>query len=449
MLTSNNSHLSQSSIKSDEEILLEIGISIDSLKSLKRQKRTYYKNIIQCLRKFKVLNNQEAIDNYLEAIGYLCETKDFLPIQIALNNHLPLNQNFPEITVCFSEYLLIKGLYIKLTALCQKILDSFVNENIDLLEIELLFAKGKSGIIDRVSGCQLFQEVHNKAERHSIVYIASLVCLAHQQIWVSNYKHSSINLNHCLNIISNYYNLDDIYNIYAIEADILEGLAGLERINNNWKKALLLYEDNIILCKAKKMTHKLISPLLHKGVINRKMKRYELALESLQEAKKIATNINSQHAIEWVNHHLSYVFLDKGQYGLAEQLSKECLEKAILEKRDNATGDFYEQFGLIQLAKGKIDEAIKSLRLSLSFRQKVGNNHGMASSYKHLSLAYIINKNYLESYQMIKECLTIFSNLKILSIARIYSIIRLFYKWIVGNRVSKYTSLLSLWWIKQ
>ncbi|OBQ34215.1 MAG: hypothetical protein AN485_16620 [Anabaena sp. MDT14b] len=436
MALANTLTTTQSSVALDEnkKLLSEIGIHIVNLKSLNIQKRVYYTNIVQCLRKCKVMNNQESIDSYLESIKYLCNTKDFSPIQTILNIPILLNPEFPETVVSFSEYLLVKGFNIKLVAVCENILDSFANENINLLEIKLLFAKGKSGTIDRVSSYQLFQEVYTKTQPNSLLYLESLVCVAHGQLSTGNYKDSLTNFEKNLNIIENNQSSYNTYKIHEVKADALEGMARLAMINNNWKNSLSLYKKLENICKEYNFMPKLINCLGHEGVINRKIKKYDLALQYFQEAKEIAIKINNGRAIEWLNHHIAYVLLNKSQYDLAEQLAKECLERAISEKRDNETGDFYEQFGLIKLAKNQVNEAIENLELSLFFRKKVGNQHGIASSYKHLSLGYLISRNYLESYRSIKECITIFYQIKVFDVARTYRILYLFLEWTIGKK---------------
>lgn len=434
MALPNTLTITQSPIASDEHLLSEIGIHIVNLKSFTRQKRAYYKNIVQCLRKCKVMNNQESIDGYLESIRYLCNTKDFLPIQTILNTPLPLNPEFPEILVSFSEYLLIKRFSVKLVAVCENILDAFTNENIDLLEIELLCAKGKSDTIDRVSSYQLYHEVYTKTQPNSLLYLQSLVCVAHGQLSIGNYKDSLDNFENILNIVENYQSFDNTHKIHEIKADVLEGMARLAMYKYNWKNCLFLYKKAENICKEYNLMVQLINCLGHEGIINRKIKNYDIALQYFQEAKEIAIKINHQRAIEWMNHHTAYVLLNKSQYDLAEQLAKECLGKAILEKRDNETADFYEQFGLIKLAKHQINTAIENLELSLFFRKKVGNQHGIASSYKHLSLAYLTNKKYGESYRAIKECVTIFYQIKLFSFSRIYRILYLLLEWTIGKK---------------
>ncbi|NJN73351.1 MAG: tetratricopeptide repeat protein [Limnothrix sp. RL_2_0] len=422
-------------IESDKKLLSQIGIHIDKLRSATRQKRTFYRNIVQCLRKCEIMSNQDLMDNYLESIMYLCRVRDFAPIQKILNTAILLNQDFPKIVVPLSEYLLIKGLYRKLVAVCENILDSFDNENIDLLEIEFLLAKGKSGIVDRVTSCQLFQEFQAKTQANSLLYLQSLVCLAHGQLNIGNYKDSLSNFKKVLIVIQeNQFFSTDLYRIHEVKANIFEGMARLAMIDNNWKKSLLFYKRLEDICKTQNFMPKLVNCLGHQGVINRKVNNYDVALEYLQESKKVAIKINSPRAIEWVNHHTAYVFLNKGQYDLAEELAEECLVKAILEKRDNEVGDFYEQVGLIKLGKNNINKAIENLELSLFFRQKVGNHHGTASSYKHLFLAYFIKKQYIKSYIAIKKCLVIFYKLKILGFARTYRIVHLFLEWTIGNK---------------
>lgn len=208
----------------------------------------------------------------------------------------------------------------------------------------------------------------------------------------------------------------------------------LNYIDNSWERSLSLFKEAENLYKIYNLKHKLINILGHQGVINRKIRSYDLALKYLQEAKVIAIQLNYEISLEWVNHHIAYVFLNQGQYDLAQELSQEGLEKSILAKRDNITGDFYEQIGLIRLGQNKVNEAVESFKLSLFFRKKIGNIHGTASSYKHLSLAYLINGKYIKSYQAIKECLIIFHNLKVLDFTRTYRIVCLFLEWAIGKK---------------
>lgn len=423
---------------SDEQQLAKIGIYIDSLKHTKpKQKQNYYLKIVQCLRECKNMNNQKFIDNYLNSIIYLCENKEFSPIQTILNIPIPLKPEFPEITVPFSEYLLIKGFNTKLIAACEKILTSFAQEDIDLLEIELLLIKGKSGIKDRKCSYELFQKIHTETEPNSLLYIESLYFLALAQFNLGNYKDSLANFEKNLNIIDNKLISDHSNKVYEIKADVLEGIARIAMINNKWSNSLFLYKQVENICKKYKIIPtKLIHCLWHQGVINRKIKKYDMALQYFQEAKEIAVKIHDERAIEWINHHTGYVYLNPGQYDLAEQLAQECLEKAKSEKRNGETGDFYEQLGLIKLAKKQINEAIEDLKQSLSFRGTVGNEHGKASSRKHLSVAYLAKGDYLQAVIEIKECIKIFYQMNVFGLSRIYRILYLFLEWTIGKKSS-------------
>lgn len=424
----------KSAFQSDKEILSLISINIDDLKSVGRRKRTYYRNVIQCLCKCRVMSDQELIDNYLESIMYLCKTKDFEAIQVILNTTISLNPNFPETVVPLSEYLLIKGFHIKLIAVCEDILNSFDSNSTDLLEIDFLFTKGKAGIVDRVTGHQLFWEFQKNTQTNSLLYLQSQVRLAHSKLNIGQYKDSLAGFKKISTIVQSNLLLCDTYKIHELQADILEGMARLAMIDNNWQDSLLLYEQLADICKKQNFMPKFVNCLGHQGVINRKIKKYNIALEYFEEARQIAIKIDSPRAIEWIDHHTAYVFLNKGKYNLAEKLAEKCLVKAISEKRDNEAGDFYEQLGLIKLGKNKISKAIENLELSLFFRKKVGNHHGTASSHKHLCLAYFAHGQYIEACISIKECLLMFYKLKVLGFRRTYRIAYLIWEWTMGSK---------------
>lgn len=430
------------SVTCAEEILLEIGVCLNNWQSLKRKERVYYRNIAQCLTKIKSIGTQEeVVDLYDEVIRYLCQIRNFAPIQTILRIPLTLHDTL----IPFSDYLLIKGFAEKLAALCLNILDSFVNEGTNLLEIEFLLAKAKSVSLDRVLSYQIFEKVHQKfitlnreTEDSLLLYLESLLCLSNAKLGIGKYREALLDLRKCLQIINEslfYFSHDYESKIDQLKADVLAQMAWLAMVKNNFHRSLVLFKEAQNLYMHYNLKHKLIGTLVHQGVINRKIRNYDLSLKYLDQAKEVASSINFRLVVAWIDHHKAYVFLNQGQHELAQALAEKSIKEAYIEEKDDMIGDFHEQLGLIKLGKSHIDEAIDSLQLSLFFRQKIGNSHGIASSYKHLSLAYLKSKRYIKAYQCIKQCLTIFYKLKVLNFTRLYRIGYLFFNWIIlGGR---------------
>jgi tetratricopeptide (TPR) repeat protein len=423
---------------SRERILSSIGILVEDIRLIPRERRTYYINITQLLRKIEEdYTHKEKVDRYIDILKYLCQTKDFVPIQNILHIPIELTEINPNIKTTLVNYLLDYGFSVKLYVICRMILDSFQNENIDLLKIEFYLVTAKSASLDRISRCQLLEDFRKKVSNNFLISINVLNSLAFKQFDIGNYTEASKNFKTILNRIEQQeksnnisvpQNNENYVNIQKIKSDVLEGLARIEMIIYKFKNALELYNQVILIRQKYNFLYELLSPLVHQGVIYKKLKEYDSAIDYLIKAKEIAIKINNKGSIEWVNHHLAYVLMLQKKYDIAEELARECLEQAVLEERDNEMGDFYEQMGLIKLAKKNNLEAINYFELSLFARQRVENKHGEASSLNHLSVSLFRAGNYIKSFIRVKKAMIIFYNLKILNLKRLYRIISLFWE---------------------
>ena len=420
-----------------EFILREMGLESVALNSITpRWKRMSYMAVMMFITKEKPQLSAlslEKVKGYLHAIYHLCELQDWKATKYMLDLPITMTYNSISLSLPFSEYLLFRGLEQQLLNVCEDTINSFPNTESQLASIYLLKARSLAEIVDRKMACDIFKEICTVIDKYSEDYIEATARLAMGQIYSGDYKEGEKNL------ISQLKELEKAPNFspktIELKAEIFQYLAWYAMNASKFKKAIYYYEIAVKIRKESGLIHKIVDPLLHLGVIQKKLKNYKNAITYLQQAKETATIFMNESYIEWVDHHLAYVFLEQGNYCLAEQLCKSCIEKAKERHREennsgkSAIPDYYEQLGLIKLAKGKVNEAIQLLEMSLTCRINIANKHGTASSLKHLSIALWYQKKYLKSLYFLGNSLKTYSELKILNFQRFFNTIKLFLEW--------------------
>lgn len=163
---------------------------------------------------------------------------------------------------------------------------------------------------------------------------------------------------------------------------------------------------------------------------------YELAAQRLSEAALIANKFKYYHGFLWATHHLAWVYLDQGNIAQAEEQCKIALEGNIRMDTRRGIADCYEQWGVINLAKGSkyITLAEENLEKSLNIRKSVNNPHGVASSLTYLALVSACDKLYIKALKLIIKSCFIYCQIGVLNITRLIRIITLFYSWLIRKK---------------
>jgi tetratricopeptide (TPR) repeat protein len=196
-----------------------------------------------------------------------------------------------------------------------------------------------------------------------------------------------------------------------------------------------LYTEIIETRKKYGISHKLIVPLVHQGVVMRKMGNYNKAIKYLKQASTKSIEINNPLYLIWIDHHLAFVYLNQGKdIQIVENLSKNAFEGYKKLEDPKGISDCYEQQGFIYLAKDEIDKAEKNFELALNLRKSIGNLHGTASSVMDLGLVLWHKKRYLKSIKFFFQAFYLHYKLGILNHIRFYRLLKLIYVWIIDKR---------------
>lgn len=87
--------------------------------------------------------------------------------------------------------------------------------------------------------------------------------------------------------------------------------------------------------------------------------------------------------------YLCYEFFERvGEFALAEDSAKRCLELSGETSRTANTAAAYGNLGLIYRARGELDEAEEMFRKSLDLNKELGRKEGMAIHYENLGSLY-------------------------------------------------------------
>jgi tetratricopeptide (TPR) repeat protein len=174
--------------------------------------------------------------------------------------------------------------------------------------------------------------------------------------------------------------------------------------------------------------------LLMLGVVYRKMGDYERANNYLQQLIERGEAQNNQSAVATASHHSAWVCLNQDNLAEARRLCGRAvaLYKEIGDTR--GTSDAYEQLGLIALAEGQEDEALFHLEESLDIRLQLGNQHGAASSLRHLAVAHLKMRQPIGAVRALCQSLAVYRRIGVLTRHRFAAIVREFFDWTMERR---------------
>jgi len=415
-----------------------------NLQKIPLEKRHHYRAIKYFLtvedEPLPEASSLEQVSRYLQSLYHLCQLQAGEYIKFILSIPIFINPSRISLSLPLYEYLLFKGLSRTLLEESQQIINSLTDTDRDITYIIMLKARALSDISGATQdACLLFKEICSKTQEGSDIHTEATARLGIRQVSSGIYQEGILNLKKSLTVID--YLLEDHpefgdnkLRFYEIKSDILESFAFYKMNSSNFTQAIDLYVKIIEIRDKYGWLHKLIGPLVHQGILMRRMGNYNQAMIYLNEAKARAVEISNENNPTWIDHHLAYVHLNQGKISEAEKLCKSSLEGYKRIESLGGISDCYEQLGLINLAKREIKDAEKYFEMSLNIRKSIGNLHGSASSVLDLALVYWHNKRYLKSIRLLLLGFSLYYKIGVLNHVRFARMLKLAYVWTLGDR---------------
>jgi tetratricopeptide (TPR) repeat protein len=427
------------SIVNDKSALVEFGIDISTIKFIKPAwKRSRYQAIINWLTKYKTQlssSTLEPVRGYIEVLYHLCELKEWIIIQRVFRTPLPINPSTLNITLPLYEYLLFREFSRELLVISEDIIDSLRDSGHDITFVKMLKARAMSAISDKLEDSRkLFEELFHNTAKDTEIHIEALAYLGIRQVNSGFYQEGIKNLQDTLIKIDSNEQFLLNQKTQELKTDILENLAFCEMNSSHFQEAIQLYKNVIDIRNDLDLSHKLAHPSAHLGIIMRKIGKYEEALYYLETAKEKAKLVEIESQTFWINHHLAYVLLNRGQPNLAEKLCINSIEGYKKLKNLWGESDCYEQLGLIDLAMGRFKYAEKNFDVALRMRQSLGNLHGTASSVLDLALALWHQRRFIKAVYYLFKGFYLYYKLGVLNATRFRRMIKLSFDWTLGKR---------------
>lgn len=430
------------SIFPQEPNLLEFGIDLKSTRLSKpRWKGSHYRAIVNWLIYYKPTNSTsdlEKVKGYIEALYHLATVQSYKPIDLILNKVIEVSVE-NEITLPLFDYLMYIGSSQLLLDIIQEIIDKFSYSELTQIDfLAFLRARAISGVGNLTEACKLCNDLYEKLSPEDEIYVEVLTSLGGYQIQSGKYSEGEENLLMALSIVKNLteekQQTDKKLKLLRIETDIYESLAFYYMNRSRFKDGLAMYSKVSEMRKESGDYYKLISPLVHRGIILRRMKFYDEAISCLMEAQSRAQDFQDQNGIIWSAHHLGWVFLNCQKLALAEFQCKKALEGYKLRGDQRGISDSYEQMALIYLAKDEIFEAEKNIQLAINIRRNIGNQHGIASCTMSLALIAWHKRHYWEFFKYLALGFQGYYKIGVLNRIRLFRILNLSYVWTLGKR---------------
>lgn len=179
----------------------------------------------------------------------------------------------------------------------------------------------------------------------------------------------------------------------------------------------------------------LVSPANHTlfmlGVVYRKKGDYQKAAKYLLELLQRGKTYQDRSAIAAATHHLAWVHLNQDKLAEAQGLAEQARQHFLEIHDPRGASDTDEQLGLIALANGNTEAAQSYLEHSLAVRQQLGNQHGAASSLRHLATVSFYRGNLLCGIYNLWRSLIIYWRLRVLSPRRAFRMAKELWKWAI------------------
>jgi eukaryotic-like serine/threonine-protein kinase len=192
---------------------------------------------------------------------------------------------------------------------------------------------------------------------------------------------------------------------------------------DEYQRALTLYEEVDAIRQRAHPDELSDHTLLMLGVVYRRLRDYDRAKATLERLVQWAEAKKSSGAKATGTHHLAWIYFDEGLLDEAERLGQEAKKLYATLNDPRGTSDADEQLGLIALARRNWHSAQAYLENSLTVREQLGNQHGMASSLRRLSRLHLKQGRLRTGLGYLGRCLTLYRRLGVLSYRRLVRIL--------------------------
>lgn len=418
---------------------LDVELTAPTLTEISHEKLAHYIAIKQWLKKYKPKSDASALEQvqgYLEVLHHLCELKVWKPIKLVFNIPISINTQALSFSLPLYEYLFFKGLISSLLESSQEIINSFQDPGRDSSFILILNARALFSY-NRLAACNLLDQIILSLPSTSEDYLEATAHLGICQIQAGAYQEGIINLQKALIIIANLINGKSVENkqikLIKLKSDIIENIAYSEMSYSRFNEAIKWYTAALNQKKQNKIIHKLVGPLVHLGILHRRMGDYNRAIVYLTEAISEAQKIQDENALTWIAHHLAWVFLNQGKPLLAEEQCKISLEGYKKMESQSGIADAYEQLGFVNIAKGEFEAADENFEMALNIREAIGNRHGVASCTMGLALAAWHKRQFLNFIKFLIQGFKGYHKIGVLNRVRFLRMLKLAYVWTVGK----------------
>ncbi|BAY87984.1 hypothetical protein NIES267_75260 (plasmid) [Calothrix parasitica NIES-267] len=406
----------------------------------------------------------EKVSRYLESLYQACKAEDWGLIMPILSAPIKKSSDEPQLLY---KYLESAALFSKLLETTKDIIKVFQSTDTDINFILILKGRALSGMGSLGESCKTFENICKQSCQNQKYYIEAKARLGICQVQAGIYDKGISNINTVIDVLKSDSLSTSESAFFILMTELLENIAFYEMARGNFDNAIIFYSQVLDTRIMKGFVDKIIGPLVHKGIIHRRVcipplhwltflnsklksypipvkldihetlrENYKLAAHYLKEAKLKAEEIQDETTIIWIAHHLAWVFLNQGNYAKAEEQCNISIQGYANFEDKRGISDCYEQLGFIHLAKGNefIQKAEDYFTKSLNIRENTGSSHGIASCTLDLALVEWHKKQYLISIKNLIKSFNLYQKLKILNISRVARMLTLYYVWTIGNK---------------
>lgn len=159
--------------------------------------------------------------------------------------------------------------------------------------------------------------------------------------------------------------------------------------------------------------------LLMMGVITRRLKRFEESIRYLNQLFARGEANKNKSVCGTAAHHLAWTYLEEDKVAKAKELGEMALTIYDSIKDIRGASDAYEQLGLIAVINKHYDEGRRLYEQSVTIRNQLGNQHGLASSLRRLAKLNLIQARFGMAISYLFQSLAVYKRIGMLSPGRI------------------------------
>ncbi len=242
--------------------------------------------------------------------------------------------------------------------------------------------------------------------------------------------------------VSFYYSVEN----YKKQVDCLNKMGIIHKKIGNFTEALLLYHHAYEICVNEGIEDRKGATCINIGVVLKKEKKYEDALEYYFKAEEIySKQANNFSGLANVYNNIGNVYRLQGRHHNALSYYHLAIQNRLSAGQEKRLSYTYNNIALVYMDMGNSSKSLEYLLKSEDLKKQYNNEESLSSTYLNICELYLINKEYKEFNFYWKKSRSLALKYQQNDIRRNLLVLKSRYESEVGNYKAAYIYLSSVY----